>query len=152
MAVSNRTRPSEHRWQDWANLVLGAWLFLSPWILGFAGAGAEAPAGGGGPAIASTSSAAWDAWVIGVIIAIVAISALVSFQPWQEWVNVVLGAWLFVAPWVLGFSGVRAAAWDHWIVGILVFAFAAWALQDARSRPITAAEAGFAGNKPDTKR
>ena len=23
------------RWQDWANLVLGAWMVASPWIIGF---------------------------------------------------------------------------------------------------------------------
>src|SRR5215470_19223722 len=25
-----------NRWQDWLNLILGAWLFISPWVLGFA--------------------------------------------------------------------------------------------------------------------
>ena len=31
----------------------------------------------------------------------------------------VLGALLFLAPWVLGFVGVTALAWSCWIVGVL---------------------------------
>jgi hypothetical protein len=44
---------------------------------------------------------------------------------WQEWVNLALGVWIFIAPWVLGFAtgGYVAAAWDHWIIGALVFIF-----------------------------
>ena len=25
------------RWQDWANLILGAWIFVSPWVLNYDG-------------------------------------------------------------------------------------------------------------------
>jgi len=37
-----------------------------------------------------------------------------------EWLNVILGAWLFLSPWILGFAGTSAAAWSAWIVGGLV--------------------------------
>jgi hypothetical protein len=33
-------------------------------------------------------------------------------QKWEEWPNLVMGAWLVVAPWVLGFSGVASAKWN----------------------------------------
>jgi hypothetical protein len=35
-------------------------------------------------------------------------------------VNLLLGAWIFFAPWILGFAGFPAAAWDHWIVGAAI--------------------------------
>jgi len=46
----------------------------------------------------------------------------------------VLGAWLVIAPWVLGFGSLAAAAWNHVIVGLLVLALAAWELRDVRQR------------------
>jgi hypothetical protein len=29
----------ERRWQDWLNLLIGVWLFISPWAVGFASSG-----------------------------------------------------------------------------------------------------------------
>jgi uncharacterized membrane protein YoaK (UPF0700 family) len=117
-------RPARsNNWQDWANLILAIWLFVSPWVLGFAGLYAT----GNGTAVGTTtvamdaSRAAWDAWVLGVIVFLVALSALGRMELWQERVNMVLGIWIFIAPWVLGFGDLRNASWDHWIVGALVF-------------------------------
>jgi hypothetical protein len=131
-------------WQDWANIVLAVWLFISPWVINFAGgpAGAAPVAATG---VAATAS--WNAWIIGVIIFLVAIAAVARLQVWQEWVNLVLGIWLFISPWVLGFSGLAGAAWNHWIVGALVAILAAWELQAARSASTSAAP-GYAGDKP----
>lgn len=118
-----------NRWQDSANLVLGVWLFLSPWILGFTGTGV----------------AMWNAYVLGVIIAVAAIAALVAFHEWEEWADMAFGAWLIVSPWLLGFGtttagaegGAFAATWNFVVVGALTIALAAWALRDQRrlSRP-----------------
>jgi hypothetical protein len=122
-----RVAQSKERWRDWVMLVLAVWLFLSPWILGFA---AAMPAAGE----AMGSPAAWNAWIVGIVIAAVAVWAVAWFAPWQDWVNGVLGAWLVIAPWVLGFGGLAAAAWNHVIVGLLVLALAAWELRDVRQR------------------
>jgi hypothetical protein len=137
------------RWQDWANLVLGVWLFISPWLLGFAagaavvgGAPVGGPAAGGAPAVAT---AAWDAWIFGIVIAAVAVWAMSQFAPWQEWVNMAVGIWLFIAPWILGFSGARNAAWDHWVVGLVVFLISLSALSLPRA---AAAHYSHAGDKP----
>lgn len=48
------------RWQDWTNLVLGAWLFVALWLFAFAG----------------VAAAAWKAWIVGLVVALVAIWAL----------------------------------------------------------------------------
>ena len=33
-------------------------------------------------------------------------------QRWEDWINFVLGVWLFVSPWILGYLSVGAAAWN----------------------------------------
>ncbi|MHA7175756.1 SPW repeat protein [Arthrobacter sp. Sr24] len=38
-------------------------------------------------------------------------------QPVGEWVQMVLGALLFVSPWLMGYTGLTVAAWTSWIAG-----------------------------------
>ena len=142
-------------WQDWCSFILGVWLFISPWVLQFGSAPAASPAGAPGappPGGLAAGNAAWNAWVLGVIIALVAIAAIREVLPWEEWVNFVLGIWLFIAPWVLSFSGLAKASWDHWIVGILVFLLSLSSLSMARTmRVSTSADmAAHAGDRPSS--
>lgn len=97
------------QWQDSANFVLGIWLIVSPWVLGYA----------------TETYSARNAWAVGVIIAVAAISTLVAFHQWEEWVNVALGAWLIVSPWALGITA-PSAMWNQIVVGLLVGALAIW--------------------------
>ncbi len=46
-----------------------------------------------------------------------------------------LAIWLFISPWVLGFADVPRAAWDAWIVGVVVFLLAWAGLAVARTLP-----------------
>jgi hypothetical protein len=46
----------------------------------------------------------WNAWVLGVVMVLVGLSALASPPMWQRWLIMILGIWIFVAPWVLGFA------------------------------------------------
>lgn len=101
------------RWQDWVGLVLGVWLFLSPWLLAYTG----------------MDQAAWSAWVVGIGTAVFFAIALAQPQPWEEWVNIVLAALLILAPFVFGFMN-ASIAWNHWIVGLLIGGDAIWALAD----------------------
>jgi hypothetical protein len=84
--------------------------------------------------MAGPAAAAWNAWVVGVVIAALAIWAIVMFAEWQDWLNGILGVWLVIAPWVLGFSSLAAASWNHVIVGLLVVACAAWERWDMRQK------------------
>lgn len=111
------------RWQNWANVVLGILLFISPWVYGVQNHLAFTP----------YAHAGWNAWIIGVAITIIALWALDaprSFIP--EWINLLLGIWLFISPWVLGFAGLTASAWTSWILGILVVIAAIWALMEVQ--------------------
>jgi len=103
------------QWKDAGNLLLGLWLIVSPWVLSYA----------------SKATPAWNAHAVGIIIAVAALAALAAFQEWEEWVNVTLGAWLVVSPYLLGFSTLAAAFWNQLIVGLLVALLAAWTLFQA---------------------
>jgi predicted cobalt transporter CbtA len=70
---------------DLYKLMLGAFLFVSPWLFAFA-----------------YSPARLDAWVSGLILMAASVVALVAFQDWEEWLALLLGLWLIAAPWVLG--------------------------------------------------
>ena len=133
-------RPArENYWQDWANAVLAVWFFISPWVLQF-GAGAPATTGDAATAgvVGAVHAAAWNAWVLSVIVFLVAISAISRMDFWQEYVNIVLSIWIFIAPWVLGFAMLSGAAWDHWVVGVLIFLFSISVLSRARqARTVT---------------
>jgi hypothetical protein len=120
-------------WQDWGNLVLGLWVFISPWFLQqITATGAEAGSA------ATSSAVVWNLYIVGIAIAALAGTALFAFQAWEEWTNLALGAWLFASPWVLGFSSSALLMWNAVIVGALVVALAGWALsptQDSEQGP-----------------
>lgn len=99
-------------WQDPVNLILGVWMLFSPWALQYQ---ADTPA-------------TWNAAILGILIAAVAVFALLRVMAWEEWTSVVLGLWLVVSPWILGFSGLVTAMWNAVIVGVVVAALALWAL------------------------
>jgi hypothetical protein len=136
-----RRRPASvgsNRVQDWALVILAIWLFISPWVLQFGGGVVAPAAGGANPPFnvaAEVSRAAWNAWVIGVILFLLMLSAVGQVAASQEWFALILGAWTFVAPWILGFVLLGRASWDHWIVGALVFLIAAWNIWSLRNVP-----------------
>lgn len=109
--MTNLNEKLAAQWKNAANVVLGAWLFVSPWALDFA----------------TNQTAAWNAWAVGTVIAIAALAALIAFRKWEEWINAVLAAWLIVSPYVLGFASNATVTWNHIIVGALAGILAIWA-------------------------
>jgi hypothetical protein len=110
------------RWEDWINLILGAWLFLSPWILNYT----------------VSQGAAWNAYILGIAIIVFTIIALSTPKPWEEWVNTALGVWLIISPWVVGFATQAAATWNAVILGIIVLAISLEATRPSRQPQVTA--------------
>jgi hypothetical protein len=109
-----------NRWQDWANVVLGVILFITPFVFG---------------AMANTS-AAWTAYIGGVLLVIVGLFDLANPDSQAgEWTEGVLGLLVFVSPWVLGFSGLTMMAWSAWIVGVLTVVLTASVLFAERGQP-----------------
>lgn len=106
------------RWEDWANVILGAWLFISPWVLHTVSVYAASPG---------------DFWWVGGAVFVLALWAIgAPWARWTEWITAALAIWLFVSPWVLGFSHVPRVAWDAWAVGVLVFLLSIWSLSATR--------------------
>jgi hypothetical protein len=100
---------------DVLNLILGALLFFSPWIFSFA-SGVESQ----------------NAMISGIVIAVLSIAALAAFAQWEEWLNLIVGLWVVVSPWVLGFAD-TTAMWVHIVIGIVVAVVAAielWMMHD----------------------
>ena len=111
------------RWQDWINVLFGVWLFVSPWVLGFSHIGA----------------AAWNAYILGVAVFVFAVIALFSPQIWEEWINLILGIWLIISPFILAYAAQHPVAmWNSIIMGILVGGDAFWAAVQPQ-RPTTPA-------------
>jgi SPW repeat len=118
----------KRHWRDWANFLLGLWVFGSPWLLEHLMV-KEMPGGG--------ILGMWNVWLVGLGVSIIATVALYAFNAWEEWVNLALGAWLLVSPWALGFSKSRALMWNAVIFGALVLVLASWALAGERGQKPT---------------
>lgn len=98
----------EHnRWQDWAMLLFGAWLFVSPvWMDLYA---------------SGSSLAAWNAYIVGLPVMLLGWASLNRRERWHEWLNFAIGVWLVLAPFLLGFFGDEpGAAWTQIIMGVLI--------------------------------
>lgn len=104
-------------WQDPVNAVLGAWLVLSPWALGFSG----------------DTVAMVNFSVVGVLLLAAALGAIFLPRAWEEWTESTLGLWLVVSPWLIGYSGVESAKADAILSGLVILTLALWALQDEGS-------------------
>jgi hypothetical protein len=108
------------RWQDWVELVLGIWLVISPWVVGFA----------------DMEAARTNAVILGVAIVVYSLIELGVPKAWEEWVSAAMGLWLVISPFVLNFSQHTAATWNTIAVGVLTLVFALWALsKDFAHRP-----------------
>lgn len=99
-------------WQDPVNALLGAWIILSPWVVGFA----------------DERIAMFNFVAVGVLLIAAAIGAIVVPKAWEEWVEVALGVWLMASPWLLGFAGNMVAMQNALFCGLLVTVLALWVL------------------------
>ena len=96
-------------WQDVVSLLLGVWLVVSPFALGFAGA------------------ATWITIVLGLFVILFAVEGFVIPSYLEEWGELLLGLALLVAPWTVGYESVSATV-SSVVSGLLVILFAAWEL------------------------
>ncbi len=97
---------------------MAIFLFFTPWIFGFA----------------SVAEASRNAWICGAAIGVSSLAAV--YAEWEDWVSPVLGLWLIVSPWVLGFrETMMSATRVNVAVGIAVTVFSAGALWFMRHAP-----------------
>ncbi|HWW48269.1 MAG TPA: SPW repeat protein [Xanthobacteraceae bacterium] len=79
-------------------IALAAFLFGTPWLFSY-----------------TNENARLDVWASSGLIIAIALATFIAFFTWEEWLNVLLGIWLIVSPWVLGFTHTRAM---HYSIGI----------------------------------
>lgn len=101
------------RWQDVINLFIGSWLFVSPWIMRFS---------------EDVTVAASNAYILGMGIALFAAVAAYVPKVWEEGINMALGVWAMISPWLLGFATHTVATRTTLAVGVVVTVLAAWAM------------------------
>jgi hypothetical protein len=91
-------------WASWINMILGVWLIISPWVVGFA----------------SRPTALWNTLILGVVILIAGLYASRTRSAGPSWWNVVFGIWLIISPFILGYRSLEAATADDVVLGIAV--------------------------------
>jgi hypothetical protein len=113
MAIALQQSRTTVRTVSGFDILAGLWLIVAPFALAYAG----------------TSEAFWNSVLAGI--AVVALASTVEVGEGYRfatpnWINVAIGAWLIISPFVLGFSTLEAATWNHIITGIVIAALAFW--------------------------
>ena len=86
-----RTKWRKEAVLDLYNLLLALVLFGAPWFLAHASRAAEL-----------------DLCLSAAAIIILSLAAIIAFSAWEEWINLALGLWLVISPWLLGFAHTSA--------------------------------------------
>jgi hypothetical protein len=98
----------------WVTLVAGVWEILAPFIIGYS----------------QSTGAMVDAIILGVLLLAfglwVALSKSSGTVRTMSWVNAVLGLWLILAPFIIGYSGSTGALVNDIIVGGVVVILEVW--------------------------
>jgi hypothetical protein len=113
----------QQRWQDYITTLIGVWVLFSLEIIHFFF-----------PELVFTRGIAWSQGAVGFALIAVGASAVAGYQLWEEWVDVILGLWLIVSPWIIGFGKVTTLRWNAVISGAAVVILAIWVLMSGQGR------------------
>jgi hypothetical protein len=94
------------------DVLAGIWLLISPFVLAF---GAH-------------SGATTNNVILGIVIGVLALIRWMdpAKNVGLSWVNLLLGIWVLISPWVLGFSSFHNATTNNVIMGIVVIILSLW--------------------------
>ena len=123
--VSSKSFPrSSNTGVSGLNVLVGIWLIISTFVLAV---------------FHNLHVAMWNNVIVGILVVLFGVTRLSDSAPagWS-WANLILGIWLIISPFVLGFSHVVGAMWHNVIVGIIV-GILGWvrALSPARTHTAT---------------
>jgi hypothetical protein len=104
---------STRRWQDQGILLLGVWLIVSPWVMAYPG---DSP-----PAI--------NAFIAGAIMAALAAFDLYKTYAWAVFLNILVGAWVAVSPWLVDVMPNQAMSASLLLVGVATVILGLWELR-----------------------
>lgn len=99
-------------WQDPLNTLMGAWLALSPWMLGYQ----------------DEMTPMANSIVVGLLLIATSLGAIFTPRAWEEWTESLLGLWMIISPWILGFSMHMDAMRNAVASGVVILVLALWVL------------------------
>jgi len=93
-------------WTGWSNVALGAWLVISPAVLGYG----------------AVRAALWNDLLLGTLVIIAGRAAASGEAPAASWANVLFGLWLIASPFMLGYGSTHhpAAAGNNIVFGLAI--------------------------------
>lgn len=103
-----------NKMQDLLEIVVGLWLCISPWALGYP---------------ADFQAEGWSAIVVGVGVLLFSFEDLFLPSEIEEWVELAFGLALMASPWLWDYSDHTAATVNAVISGFLISGVAVWALK-----------------------
>jgi hypothetical protein len=85
------------------NILLGVWLIVSPFVLAFH----------------HLTPAVWNNVAVGILVGLFALfrNSGGYDEPGWSWCNAILGLWLVVSPWALGFASTGSAMVNNLVAG-----------------------------------
>ncbi len=91
------------------NILFGAWLIVSPDMLGY-----------------TSSQAKWQQIGAGIIVLLVAsLRFFITHLQWASWLSALVGIWLMVAPFAAAYQS-TVTFWNEVIIGILIALTGLW--------------------------
>lgn len=100
------------RWSSAGTVLAGLWLIIAPLVLNFTG----------------NNAAQYNHIIVGI--AVLVLAAIRAFDPDERegisWMNVILGLWMIVAPYLLGYANVNSARTNSLIAGAVILILAAF--------------------------
>ena len=96
-----------------ANMVFGLWLIAAPWIYGYLDRGGRG---------------AWNNVIAGGMLSVFAYLRYRAPRSSStlSWINVVLGAWITLSPWIYVYTDSLARAFNNVTLGVLITVMAIW--------------------------
>jgi len=100
---------------SWIIAVAGLWEIAAPFLFG----------------MSATTAFLWDGVIVGLGLLVFGVWAALSSKEdtvkFLNWINAVLGLWLIIAPFALGYSNVATAMWNDIIIGAGALVLGVWA-------------------------
>ena len=107
-----KSNTSIHGWQDFVELCIASWVFVSPFTLGFI----------------ENVPASLSCMFIGAFIISLSIFGMARETPRIEWTTLCFSVLLIASPWLFAFSQISAAVFNVVISGTLLILFSVLAM------------------------
>ena len=109
-------------WRRMATLAIAAGLIIWPWLsLDGVELGAKLE---GGPS--AFGLVVWHAFLIGGALAFLSVLSFVCRSVWLAGLQLIVGLWIAVAPWIIDLGDGAATSWLHAAAGLIIAAMASF--------------------------